>query len=166
MQFQLTEIYPTATITYKLHVAESLGMYDMIIGRDLLNKMGLIFGFSTETLSWEEASIPMKSLTANAIESLHIDNPTGVNDMVGRISGDNYKKILEAKYSKVDLHKEIMSNSSHLEMTQRTNPLIPLRKYETLFDGTLGTWKGVSYNIALKEGAMPYHGKLYAIPRS
>ena len=35
-QFQLTELNPTATMTYKLHVAELLGIYDMIIGRDLL----------------------------------------------------------------------------------------------------------------------------------
>ena len=33
----------------------------------------------------------MKSTTAMAIESLHIDNPIGVNDMVGQITGETYK---------------------------------------------------------------------------
>ena len=33
-QFQLTELIPTATIMYKLNVAESLGIYDMIRGRE------------------------------------------------------------------------------------------------------------------------------------
>ena len=51
-------------------------------------------------------------------------------------------------------------------MTQQKNLLHLLQKYETLFDGTLGTWKGFSYDIALKEGATPYHGRPYAIPRA
>ena len=54
---------------------------------------------------WEEASIPMKNTTATAIESLHIDDRMGVDEMVGRIAGDEYKKITEAKYEKADLHK-------------------------------------------------------------
>ena len=164
--FQLTELNPTATITGKLHVAKSLGAYDMIIGRDLLNKIGLTLDFATETVSWEEASIPMKCPTATAIESLHIEDPPDIDDMVGRIAGDNYKKILRAKYGKADLRKEITSNSSHLETTQQENLLQLLQKYETLFDSTLGTWKGVSYNITLKEGEIPYHGCLYTIPRA
>ena len=65
-----------------------------------------------------------------------------------------------------DLHKEIMQDSPHLEMDQQTDLLNVLKKYETLFDGTLGTWKGASYNITLKEGAMPYQGRLYTIPRA
>ena len=104
-QFQLTELNPTATITYKLHIAELLGIYNMIFGRDLLNKLGLTLDFSTATVAWEEASVPMKSTTATAIESLHIDDPIGVNDMVGRIDDDACKKILNAKYKKVYLHK-------------------------------------------------------------
>ena len=39
----------------------------------------------------------MKETTATAIESLHIDDPTGVDEMVGGIAGDEYKKIIEAK---------------------------------------------------------------------
>ena len=59
-QFQLTKLNPTATITYNFHVAESLGIYDMIMGRDLLNQLGLTIDFSTTTVTWEEASVPMK----------------------------------------------------------------------------------------------------------
>ena len=86
--------------------------------------------------------------------------------MVGRIAGDDYKKILEAKYEKADLHKEIMQDSPHLEMSQRTDLLNVLKRYETLFDGTLGTWRGASYGTTLKEGATPYHGRPYTIPRA
>ena len=40
--FQLTELNPTAKIEYKLHVANTLGVYDMIIGIDILKSLGII----------------------------------------------------------------------------------------------------------------------------
>ena len=41
-----------------------------------------------------------------------------------------------------------------------------LNKFETLFDRTLGTWKGTKYNIELQEGAKPYHGRPYSVPKA
>ena len=129
----------------------------MIIGIDLLNKIGLTLDLSTATVTWEEASVPMKSTTAKALESLHIEDPKGVDNMVGHIVGDTYKKILQAKYTKAELHNEIMTNSPHLETAQQEKLLDLLKKCEMIFDSTLGTWKSVSYNIAPKEGVIPYH---------
>jgi hypothetical protein len=40
-----------------------------------------------------------------------------------------------------------------------------LLKYEELFDGTLGDWKLPPVSIELKEGAKPYHGRPYPIPK-
>ena len=40
-----------------------------------------------------------------------------------------------------------------------------LKKYESLFDGTLGDWKGSPISLELKEGATPYHGWAYPIPQ-
>ena len=40
-----------------------------------------------------------------------------------------------------------------------------LKQHESMFDGTLGTWKGDPYSIHLKEGVTPYHGKPYKIPQ-
>ena len=125
----------------------------MILGRDLLNKLGLTLDFSTATFAWEEASVPMKSTTATAIESLHIKDPTSVNDMLGRITDYAYKKILGDKYYKADLH--LLENSQHLEIAQWKNLLDLLKKYETLFD--------VLYDITLKEGAMTHHGLPHSI---
>ena len=41
-----------------------------------------------------------------------------------------------------------------------------MNKFETLFDGTLGTWKGTKYNIELQEGTKPYHGRPYSVPKA
>ena len=79
-KFQLTELNPMATITYKLHVTEFLGIYDMIICRDPLNEIRLKLDFSTETIMWDEASIPMKEPVVTHIE--HYDLK-GINNVVG-----------------------------------------------------------------------------------
>ena len=40
-----------------------------------------------------------------------------------------------------------------------------LKKYEHLFDGTLGVWNDEPYNIELKEGAKPYHSRPFPVPK-
>ncbi len=37
-------------------------------------------------------------------------------------------------------------------------------EFEELFDGTLGDWRTEPVYFELKEGAKPYHGRLYPVP--
>ena len=39
-------------------------------------------------------------------------------------------------------------------------------RFDDLFDGTLGQWKGSDYEIELKPGVTPYHARAYPVPRS
>eukprot|EP00957_Ditylum_brightwellii_P096789 7371301-Ditylum_brightwellii.AAC.1 len=77
-----------AKVDYKLHVANTLGMHDMIIGRNVLKSLGIILNHATETVMCDDASIPMKTTSAQPAESFHIEDPKGINDMVGQIAGD------------------------------------------------------------------------------
>eukprot|EP00957_Ditylum_brightwellii_P066560 5052256-Ditylum_brightwellii.AAC.1 len=79
--FQLTELNPMAKIDCKLHVVDSLGVYDMILGRDFLSSLGLLLNHATETIMWDGASIPMKVMSAQVSNSFHIEDPKGINDM-------------------------------------------------------------------------------------
>eukprot|EP00957_Ditylum_brightwellii_P188994 14387554-Ditylum_brightwellii.AAC.1 len=99
-----------AKINYKLHVVNSLGIYDMILGRDFSSSLGLILDHSTETITWDDADIPMKATSAQVSDSFHIKDPKGINNMVGRIAGDANKMILQAKYKKANLTKEVEDN--------------------------------------------------------
>eukprot|EP00957_Ditylum_brightwellii_P025850 1955616-Ditylum_brightwellii.AAC.1 len=63
-------------------------MYDMILGRDVLKILGVVLNHATETITWDDASIPMKTTSAQPAESFHIKDPEGVDNMVGRIAGD------------------------------------------------------------------------------
>eukprot|EP00957_Ditylum_brightwellii_P084168 6399149-Ditylum_brightwellii.AAC.1 len=60
----------------------------------------------------------MKSASAQAADSFHIEDPKGIDDMVGRISGDKYKTILKAKYEKANLQKEVEDNCPQLNSKQ------------------------------------------------
>jgi hypothetical protein len=40
-----------------------------------------------------------------------------------------------------------------------------LLKFKEFFDGTLGDWKLPPVSFELKEGAKPYHGRPYPIPK-
>eukprot|EP00957_Ditylum_brightwellii_P043271 3278901-Ditylum_brightwellii.AAC.1 len=86
--FQLTELNPTAKIDHKLHVVDSLGLHDMILGRDFLSSLGLILDHSTETSVWGDSSIPMKATSAQVSEIFHVEDLKGINNIVGRIAGD------------------------------------------------------------------------------
>eukprot|EP00957_Ditylum_brightwellii_P074217 5639275-Ditylum_brightwellii.AAC.1 len=89
----------------------------------------------------------MKPTSAQPAKSFYIKDPPGIDNMVGQISGDRYKTILEAKYEKADLKKEADDNCLQLSSKQRT-------------------WKNTKYDIELKPGVASYHGRPYSISRA
>eukprot|EP00957_Ditylum_brightwellii_P150573 11465625-Ditylum_brightwellii.AAC.1 len=69
-------------------------------------------------ITWDDASISMKTTSAQPVESFHIKDLEGVNNMVGQIPGDRYKTILETKCEKANLRKEVEDNCLHLKSSQ------------------------------------------------
>ncbi len=74
-------------------------------------------------------------------------------------------EILDAKYDKADLPGIVKNNCVHLSRPHQNSLLALLLKYKELFDGMLGDWKLPPVTIELKEGAKPYHGRPYPIPK-
>jgi hypothetical protein len=74
-------------------------------------------------------------------------------------------EILDTKYDKANLPAIVKDNWFHLEPSKWEKLLSLLLDCEPLFDGTLGDWNWppVSVSIKMKEGAKPYHGRLYPI---
>ncbi len=74
---------------------------------------------------------------------------------------------MDAKYDKADLPSIVKNNCTHLSMPHCNSLLALLLKFEfeELFDGTLGDWKLPPVSFELKEGAKPYHGRPYPIPK-
>ena len=61
------------------------------------------------------------------------------------------------------LPKRIAFN--HLSATQKDKLLKLLQEFEELFEGTLGDWDCNAVSFQLKEGAQPYHGRPFPIPK-
>jgi hypothetical protein len=74
-------------------------------------------------------------------------------------------KILDSKYDKADLPSIFKNNCTYLSMPHYNLLLALLLKFEELFDGTLETWKLLPVSFELKDGAKPYHGRPYPIPK-
>jgi hypothetical protein len=69
-------------------------------------------------------------------------------------------QILDAKYSKADLQLVIRDNCKHLSANQQKKLLQLLKRYESLFDGTLGDSKTKLVSFQLMEGVSQYKAKL------
>jgi len=57
VQFMLPELSETKIITWNLHVFKKTTKYDMILGRDLLQDLGILLNFKDQTITWEEVSL-------------------------------------------------------------------------------------------------------------
>ena len=157
-QFTIPELHDNRLIEWDLHVTKTLGAYDMIIGRDILTDLGIDIRFSNNTVEWDDSEIPMKDADLDEQESYHVGDGDIADDAIERI-----KKILDAKYEPADL-RAVSKEAVHLEEEQQEKLHDLLKRYETLFDGTLGHWNDVEYKIDLKPDVQPYHARAYPIP--
>jgi hypothetical protein len=74
-------------------------------------------------------------------------------------------QILDAKYSKADLQSVVRDNCKRLSADQQKNLLQLVKRYESLFDGTLGDWKTKPVSFQLKEGVSLYHGQPFPVQK-
>jgi hypothetical protein len=75
-------------------------------------------------------------------------------------------RILDAKYKKADLQSIVRDYCKDLSTDQQKKLLQLLKKYEMLFDGTLGDWETKPVLFQLKEGVSPYHGQAFPVPKN
>jgi len=128
------------------------------LGIDILN--------SSLTLRWDGIEIPMRDFgelrkPVNAMDSflMDLDKPS---DSAGAMQ-KRVTRILDAKYEKADL-AQLCKKQNHLTKVEQHMLHLLLSKYEHLFDGTLGEWRGTGVSFELRPDAKPYHAKPYPIP--
>jgi len=171
LQCSLPELDGDKTITYNVHIdaSEAEQRYDLIMGRDLLAELRLLLDFGghvmkAETGPYAGCSAPMKSID----DVINFENADIIDDLYEservRDSMDRVNRIQAANYHKADL-KKVCDECEHLERDDRLKLYKLLKRYEFLFDGTLGTWRTAPVDLELKPGAKPYHAKPYPVPR-
>jgi len=68
VQFMFPELSETRIITWNMHVFNKTTKYDLIIGRDLLQDLGILLDFKNQTISWDEVTMPI-SHNPNAVDA-------------------------------------------------------------------------------------------------
>ena len=168
LKFILPEFHANCEIHCKAYVEDFLrSCYDIIIGRDLLHELGVDLLFSQATMVWDNAEVPMRSLD-------YFDQQS-VDDMENEImylhdplttEAERIQTILDAKYAPADLDA-IVQECNSLNKDEQAQLLSLLKRFEHVFDGTLGTWKTDPVDLELKESSgKPYHAKPYPVPHS
>ena len=106
------------------------------------------------TIHWDDAAILWRDINSTTKDVFALSQ----HNAPLNVETKRMKRILDAKYYKADI-KTIAESSTHLDPQEINELYILLKKYESLFNGNLGTWHGKPYDIKLKPDAEPYHGK-------
>ena len=150
------------SLEFAMHLFEKKknDKYDFILGRDLLQTVGIDILNSTGTLRWDDIEIKMmpsrmaRDLSTNELEEIFT------------AKRERNTKILDAEYTKPDL-KEIAATQEHLTGLQREAFLKLLEEKEAAFMGVRGTWNGDPVEFKLKKDKKkPFYTKPYLIPKS
>jgi Retroviral aspartyl protease len=166
--------------------------YDVILGRDVLAKIGMDVLFSTGTVRWMGIEIPMhekgfRNKPATTFLQLYNDfhheeeddpweewwkEQPGEDDDVEDLfmsdmgkEGHGYKShtIKEAKYEAVD-PREAAAKQTHLTPKQQADLLQIFQQAETLFDGQLKKYPHRQFHLTLEKEAKPFCTRPYAVP--
>ena len=134
-----------------------------------MKDLGIILNFQKQMITIDEIELPMTSINnmpASKYKALKLTNslassrePKSVDEQLSRVV-----RILDANYKKADL-QAVVKSCTHLSSEEQDMLLDLLTNYEPLFDGTLGSWKTAPVSFELKEGAKPYHGRAFPIPK-
>ena len=150
LDLNLPESNHTVEVDAKCYLIDKLLNYNLILSRDILYELDIMFNFENKTVTWQEVSILMKPPNYTAEEFFVIKESRPVRNETKRI-----KQILDVEYKKIDL-KSIVMNLNYLKDKYKDSLLNLLQKHKEMFDGVLGNYIGSNYTIELKEDAWTY----------
>ncbi len=117
----------------------------------------------------DEVKLPMQNINylqgSCTLRALKLNRSLAMEPQCTQEATKHVTQILDAKYQKADLQAIVSDNCKHLSADQQKRWLQLLKKYESLFDGTLGDWKTKQVSFQLKEGVSPYHGRAFPVPK-
>jgi hypothetical protein len=116
----------------------------------------------------DEVKLPMQNINylqgSSTLRALKLNNSLAMEPHSTQNTTKHVTRILDTKYQKADLQSIVRDNCKHLSVNQQKKLLQLLKKYESLFDGTLGDWKIKPVSFQLKEGVPPYHIRAFPVP--
>jgi len=151
-------------------VDETTNLYDMILGRDCLEAIGLNILFSRNEIRWDGNSIPLRPcrLTAEEQENHNdylkeITHLTEEPELV-QLAQSRATTILDSDYKKTEI-PELLRDIKHRDRKQKQNLVTLLTKFEDLFDGTLGDFQ-IEVDFELKQRTKPSAQRPYPVAQA
>jgi hypothetical protein len=169
VSMKLIEFSSNKTITFPCQVdantPASTAPYDIILGSDFMEALGIDIRYSTHSITWDDLTIDLKPVgtvsdntTCEAIYFTHTQSP-----LLQEIE-DRQQRLLDADYSKVDLDTMV----DELDIAPGTKRKLKqtLKKFPTLFGGGLGCLDIRPVTIELQKDAKPFNGRYYSTPKA
>lgn len=167
VNFTLSLFDPSKEITWNFHVDEtdSDSNYDMIIGEDILNELGITLDYNTKSMAWEDKIIDMtRVINEDEFERLLQYGEAPFESEAVKQTSLRQTRILDANYKKADL-KKVVNNIKGLNGSEKRRLSKLLKDYEYLFDGTLGDFQTDPVSFELKPDAKPVNCKPFPVPK-
>ena len=162
--------------------------YDMILGRNIMNELGILLNFNTKSMTWDGSTVAMReydhnhdptTLATNLLLDV-LDSRLEVNDsitMLDKPSNLHYqeKDVDPAGYKTTTMCtslyepsnlQDIVDKCIYLLSLQREQLHSLLTRFQTLFDGHLKTFKGPPVHLELINNPVPVRRCPYTIPTS
>jgi hypothetical protein len=171
----LTQFAPNRKIEHPVFLSKSGSdsptSPDMILGRDLIRKLGLDLKFNDDTpaIIWEDVKVPMVPhghWTPARIDeafAIILEPPSTLQQAETNFE-EKSPSMLAADYHAKNLDDMI---PTHLKQAQQRALWHILKKHSILFSGKLGKLPCKPVHLELTDpNAKPYHGKPYQVPRS
>ena len=141
------------------HLRKKNAMYDFIIGRDILQSIGIDIINSKQAFKLGDIEIKMvpRGYFAHASETSRLET---------MFNNEPETRIKDANYKKADL-QEVANKQTHLTTEQRKLFLAFLKRHEVNFQGKRGEWKGETVYFELKDNnSRPVQCRPYQVPHS
>jgi transposase InsO family protein len=143
--------------------------YDIILGMDFMQAVGIDVHCTTQRISWNGNTIPFrpKDYFSNpgiydSMVSIMEDDP--LDNYYGGATGHKFEEILPSKYNQVDT-TAVAEQQKHLTERERKDLAMLLAKFPKLFSGVLDTYPHRKIHIDLNEGAQPVAARPYPVPK-
>jgi hypothetical protein len=143
--------------------------YDLILGTVSMKEFGIILKFRDKMITIDETILPMRDINklqgAIMLQALRHNHSLAMELQSTQDATERAMQILDAKYTKAAIRSVVRDNCKYLKDDQQKKLLQLLMEYDSLFDSTLGDWKTKLVFFQLKEGASPYHGRAFPVPK-
>ena len=132
-----------------------------------MKELGIVLKCKTITI--DEITLPMIIINllqgSSTLRALKLNNSLA-KEQSNTLDATKHTRVYKMpKMQKADLQSIVKNNCQHLSADNQKKLLQLLVRFESLFDGTLGDWRTKPVSFQLKEGASPYHGRAFPVPK-